>query len=279
VTLAGRNEPCPCGSGRRYKRCCGFDRARERALEDRLTAIEEIARLAYRSPRLLPDCDAYDGWVRAVLTGTLRPHPEAAIATLGAEESSRILTACLELHPDEWATLSARCGSDRDAVGALLGGAVAAGIRDFQPVGRFAMETVEESESVRGQPLEALAMCLDGSQLWDEDEGLEADRSIALIPEWVDDDEYGLRWDAAIEALAARLLTDWHRRRLARLVARVAQQLPLHGFPHASTAIEAGCVQFASDRALEPRLAATLLEDMVGRDWFGSLRGLALRAA
>jgi uncharacterized protein len=26
-TKVGRNEPCPCGSGKKYKKCCGADRS------------------------------------------------------------------------------------------------------------------------------------------------------------------------------------------------------------------------------------------------------------
>jgi SEC-C motif len=29
-TKAGRNDPCPCGSGRKYKRCCEAKQARSR---------------------------------------------------------------------------------------------------------------------------------------------------------------------------------------------------------------------------------------------------------
>ena len=28
VRQAGRNDPCPCGSGRKYKRCCGATKSR-----------------------------------------------------------------------------------------------------------------------------------------------------------------------------------------------------------------------------------------------------------
>jgi hypothetical protein len=133
VAFAGRNEPCPCGSGRKYKRCCGYDRAAERALEDRLEAIEEVARLPFLSPRLVPDSDGYDAWVRGVLSGDIESDVDEAVIALGLDEPVRIVTACLELFPNEWASLSAPCGGDRDAVGALLGGAVAAGIRDHHP--------------------------------------------------------------------------------------------------------------------------------------------------
>ena len=272
MALAGRNELCPCGSGRKYKRCCGFHRATDRALEERLHAIEELARLAFLSPRLVPDSDGYDAWVRTVLAGEAEADTEAAIAALGPDEPGRILTACLELYPDAWAVLAARCGSDRDAVAALLGGAVAAGIRDFAPIERFAVETIEDSDELLRDPFEALALCFDGEQLWASEAGAEAERVIDAIPDWVDDDAYERRWNESLEATAGRLTTQWHRRRLARLVGRVEHELPLDGFPLASAAIRSGCERFVADDGVRRRFAAILLGDMVGRDTLLPLR-------
>jgi len=39
----GRNEPCPCGSGKKYKKCCGFNTSQESLFED--TAPHEAAPL------------------------------------------------------------------------------------------------------------------------------------------------------------------------------------------------------------------------------------------
>jgi hypothetical protein len=278
VALVGRNEPCPCGSGRKYKRCCGFDRVTERALEDRLDALEGIARLAYQSPRLLPDSDAFDAWVRAVLAGETRADPEAAIAVLGLDEPARILAACLDLHGDEWERLSARCASNRDAVGALLGGAVAAGIRDHRPVERLMVETIEESSGLAQDPCEAMGLCLDGEQLWTREDGAEAEATIDAIPDWVDDDAYADRWREILDATAARLQTDWHRRRLARLVRRVQRQLPFDGFPRASAAVLSGCEAFAVDEQARRRLGAMLLGDLIGRDELEAMRAMLFAA-
>lgn len=274
MALAARNDQCPCGSGRKYKKCCGFDRAAERAFEDRLAAIEEIARLAFRSPRLVPLCDAYDAWLRSVLAGEVDARTAEAIATLGADESRRIVEACLELYPDEWSALVSRCPSEHDALAALLGGAVAAGIRDFRLPERFALATVEASDDLAGDPFEALALCLEGSRLWSTEEGLEAERAIDAIPDWVDDDVYELRWQEALDDVASRRTTHWHRRRLARLVARIEARLPFEGFPRASAAILSGCEQFAADEAFRLRLAATLLGDLVGYEQLRELRAL-----
>jgi len=278
VPTAARNDPCPCGSGRKYKKCCGFDRASEQALEDHVAAVEEIARLPFGSLRLVPLCDDYDAWVCAVLAGEIDGHVDEAIATLGSGESRRIVEACLALYPDEWSKLAARCQSEHDALTALLGGAVIAGIRDHRSTEPFDLELVEESDDLAGDPFEALAICLDGGQLWEPAEGREAERAIGAIPDWVDDEAYELRWEEVLGDTAARRTTDWHRRRLARLVWRVRKQLPYEGFPRASTAILSGCDQFVAAKAFRLRLAATLLGDMVGRDLTQRLRA-ALFAA
>ena len=130
--------------------------------------------------------------------------------------------------------------------------------------------------TLRTTPFEALAMCLEGEQLWDDADGWEADCAVDAIPDWVDDEEYESRWNATLAALAPRLTTPWHERRMARLVERVERQLPFTEFPRASAAIRAGCETFAVDQGFRQRLAATLLGDMVGRDL---LRGLRTRLA
>jgi hypothetical protein len=271
VSLAPRNAPCPCGSGRKYKKCCGFDRNVERALEDRLATIEEIARLAFRSPRLLPLDAAYDDWVRAVLAGEIDAQPEDAVATLGSAERRRIVEACCDQFPGEWSELSKRCG-DEAAVEALIGGSVVAGIRDYAVPGEFELGLIEGSDALESDPFQTLAICFQGDSLWSPEEGREADRPIAALPDWLDDNAYELWWENALRTTAASLVTDWHRLRLAQLVRRIEAQLPFAGFPRASAAIETGCKSFADDDAFRARLAATLLSDMVGREQLLALR-------
>ena len=78
----------------------------------------------------------------------------------------------------------------------------------------------------------------------------------------------------ALDAIAARNVTDWHARRLAKLVRRIEGQLPFDGFRRASAAIRAGCERFAVDELFRRWLAATLLGDLVGRQRLGELRAL-----
>jgi len=48
----GRNEPCPCGSGKKYKQCCLAKNATER------TAARVADPLPHHHPRLCQDCNA-----------------------------------------------------------------------------------------------------------------------------------------------------------------------------------------------------------------------------
>ena len=46
----GRNEPCPCGSGRKYKHCC-LDKDEAKAREARVKAAEKEARAAAKAAK------------------------------------------------------------------------------------------------------------------------------------------------------------------------------------------------------------------------------------
>jgi SEC-C motif len=48
----GRNDPCPCGSGQKYKRCCG---PRDDAAAAERTAADRTAAVARQTPRFAPE--------------------------------------------------------------------------------------------------------------------------------------------------------------------------------------------------------------------------------
>ena len=59
----GRNDPCPCGSGKKYKKCC-LDKDEKKRREDAIP-IETEKGFAYLyenddEPRLFDDYDDYD---------------------------------------------------------------------------------------------------------------------------------------------------------------------------------------------------------------------------
>ena len=268
MALAGRNDPCPCGSGKKYKRCCGFDRATERANELRLEAVHEIVLLAYASPRLVPDSDTFDAWVGALLAKETGIDVEAGIRSIGDLEARRIIEACAAVHADRWTELVDQVGDETHACLYLLGSAVNAGIRDHRPVERWMVELTEGE----CKPGEALALCLDGDRLWSRAEGIAAERAVDAIPEWVDDEEYDALFHPSVARVAQHHATDWHARRLARIVRRVEAQLPFEGLAEATENVRADCVRFAEDEAFRADLAATLLSDLVGRPLIEAFR-------
>jgi hypothetical protein len=66
VTATGRNDPCPCGSGKKYKQCClGKDEAKERAARKKAEAEAPVpteAVEAAHAERRKKHQDTYQPW-------------------------------------------------------------------------------------------------------------------------------------------------------------------------------------------------------------------------
>jgi hypothetical protein len=65
----------------------------------------------------------------------------------------------------------------------------------------------------------------------------------------------------ATAAIAERLWSEWHERRLHDLVGRLRWRLPFAQFPTASSAIDTGCGAFERDSRVGALLRAELLLD------------------
>jgi hypothetical protein len=263
MALAPRNAPCPCGSGRKYKKCCGFDRAHERLLEERLDVLEQLALLPFHEPRLRPLSATFDAWARAVIAGTIAATPDEAVESIGDEERRRILAVNRDELGASWDELALRAGAEL-VNGAVLAGAAAAGVRDLRPPPTDVLELLEELDEVLAEPLDALSWVIGGEALWSRRETELVESGIHRIPDWLDDDAYEARWRETIVDFAAGAATEWHARRLARLVERARRRLPYDGFPATTAAVSAGCERFDADTASRARLAALLLEDTIG---------------
>jgi hypothetical protein len=50
IPVVGRNEPCPCGSGRKYKQCC-LDKDETKARQTRAKTAEKEAKAAEKAAR------------------------------------------------------------------------------------------------------------------------------------------------------------------------------------------------------------------------------------
>jgi SEC-C motif len=261
MSLAPRNAPCPCGSGRKFKRCCGADRVREEALEARLRTDVALALVALRVPRAIPVDKTFEEWADAFVAGKTDVRPRESIALLPEAEKARLLDVLGGLVPP---TLSAEASGRQpeEVAAALLLGAVGAGIADRRR-GELDVDILDLIGT--DDPLEDLALAIGGECLWEWSDGEAVARELALIPDWVDDDVYDVRWVAAHRALAERLRTGWHEARLELLVRRVEEQLPVSGFPAASAALAEGCRRFAADGEFRAALAAALLSDVLPR--------------
>jgi hypothetical protein len=255
-----RNAPCPCGSGRKHKLCCGTTREQERATR---RAFEALFVLPVSFPLLRPDSDDFEEWLTAQRAESpTRALVEDAVQRLPLPERARISRSYARWFPQAWGSLVACVRDEAAAETAVLIGAVAAALAEERLPDEFVLELLEDDPEP-AEPVEALALSLEASDLWSVAEAIAADRVVAAIPD-DDEDEYERRWDADLQREAARLLTRRHRRRLWLLVRRLHRELPIAGFPRASDAIAGACAAFERDRRVRARLAATLLGDTLG---------------
>ena len=259
ISLVPRNAPCPCGSGKKYKRCC-LDRERE--LLRRGDAFEELFGLASMFPLLRPDSPEFDAWVGARREAEVtRASIEEAGALLPAAERERIVRAHAQEFPGVWRSLVDDLGDEAEAEEVVFIGAVVAALEEVRAVDPSVLELIEENEVILGNPVEALALALEATDLWSIAEATLADEALAKIPDVLDDDAYEILWIATIEAEAARLWSPRHEGRLARLVERLSAQLPIAGRANASAVLADGCAGFERDEEVRFRLAAMLLAD------------------
>jgi SEC-C motif-containing protein len=95
----GRNDACPCGSGRKVKRCCGVDgiRARMRRTDD---AVEELFGLASLFPRYRPASPSFDDWALTAPDELSREALGEGVAHLDAEEHDETSLEILEHDPE-----------------------------------------------------------------------------------------------------------------------------------------------------------------------------------
>jgi hypothetical protein len=100
VASVGRNDPCPCGSGRKAKRCCGV----ERGPAERELARAFLANHATAAAALLQDADdaELDGlWEEMLDAPALDLSLHFPLPKLAPPELERLLEAVEEGDPDE----------------------------------------------------------------------------------------------------------------------------------------------------------------------------------
>jgi hypothetical protein len=261
--MVARNAACPCGSGRKYKLCCGTTRAEEQDLARRVAVVAEVAALALNFPRLRAGGAGFSAWADSVAAGELDDTAiEDGLRLLEPEERARIESAHAEEFPTVWRSLCADLGGDEElARHAVVAGAVLAAVRERQPPDPRVLTLLEESDDLGHDACETLAFALEPGDLWSVYETLQLEEALLEIPEELDDDAYEVVWDSVMRAQAARLRTRWHDHRLKLLVSRLRAQLPLAEHPQASSALMAACEAFERDLSVRRRLATLLLAD------------------
>ncbi len=207
----GRNERCPCGSGEKFKRCCGTREA-QAALERQASALEELAALPFLFPRLRPRGDAFAAWAERVATAELgAPRFDEGLALVEAAERERIGRDAEE-HPQVWQSLVADLADEDLARKIVVSGAVVAGVWERRTRDSLALALLEDSPDE--DAAEALALVLDAGDLWNVFESASADAALAELDDALDDEAYELMWNATIVEQARRLGGTWHEARL-----------------------------------------------------------------
>lgn len=253
----GRNEPCPCGSGLKVKRCCGVAAAGERERR-RDEAAAELVDLALHFPRYRPGSPEFERWALAAPEVPTREALEEGVSALDEAERVRVARGFAADHPKIWSSVVADfLGEESLAAELVLVGAVVAGVEEWRRPLDEPLALLERDPEAREDPLEALALALVGDDLWSVIESGEAGEAID-----------GARWGREMQALAAaadRLTTPWHEERLLLLVARLRGRLPDADHPLASAALEAACELLMRDAELQQRLRVELLLDSLSR--------------
>jgi len=249
----GRNELCPCGSGRKVKRCCGVDAVRLR--DD---AAAELFSLPFHFPRYRPASAGFDDWVETASDDLDRATVADGVARLDSPERDRITGGFEREYPQMWASAVADLGDERLAVDLVLGGAVVAGLKERRrSPDEEALALLEREGAARADPVEALALALDATDLWSVIESEAAAEAL---------EKAGLGGSrAALRAEADRLSTDWHRERLHVMLSRLRACLPDPAYPLASVALRRACDAVESERRLAHRLVVELLLDSLPR--------------
>jgi hypothetical protein len=252
-----RNEPCPCGSGVKFKRCCI---GRERELERREDALEVLVWLGTLFPLMRPCGGELEPWL--VEHATHVPDWETindGIARLTEDEGLALIDAYVSRYPGVWRGLVEDVSGLDTAESVLLAGAFAATLREWREPEPLRLALIAETED----PAEALALALDGTNLWSVVDATLLDELLAALDQDLDEDAYTVVWDATVERLARRLCSDAHARRLDVLVERIVAWSSTHEDHAAAPKLRDACAAFARDEHVRARVAALLLSDTI----------------
>jgi hypothetical protein len=247
----GRNEPCPCGSGAKYKRCHGGTSEGARALERRLDALAEAGDLGALFPWLRPADEAV---VRAAgLVHDDGPAAAELARLVDADDRRRLVGAYAAEFPGEWEGLSAEVGDADAAADALVAGALRAAVAERGPPPSRLFEAVERSPVAVDEPLEALALALRPASIWSIVEAVNAAEDATARAGGAGD------VDVLLDEAARERLGPEHVERVRALSRFLAAGLPAPRFPRASAVLAEACALVEADVEAAADVAAAAL--------------------
>jgi hypothetical protein len=244
-----RNDPCPCGSGSKYKRCCGVDPARRAALVDAKNAAAFLPALRPAGAAILRYC----GRVADDLGENDGNVPDdivaAGVALVNNSDRAQIAATFREAAPDEWRALATIAEhAERELVGSAIRGAIC----DRRPVPRTQLVVIEMEENLPDEVGVRLGAVLPSGAVWSL---ADAETILPELPS-------GFLWRRVWEPTEGPLLDrvqDWHVERVRLLCSALRRHLPLPSLPRASQIILHDCEAVLRDDSQARRTAATLL--------------------
>jgi hypothetical protein len=229
----------------------------------RAEALTEIAGVGSSFPAVRACSPEFDAWAEGRCICSVTPDLLIeGMASLPASERAQIVARGQAEAPQLWQRARHHAATDEHIANAVLSGAVAGALAE-RCLPSLDLLAILDEQGRRDEetPAELLALVLDADHVWSVREAAIVDGALAALDTDLDEDAYARAWDATVAREAARLVTDEHRDRLARLVRRLHASLPFPGFAVVSELVGEACAEFERDPAVRGELALWLLGD------------------
>jgi hypothetical protein len=244
-----RNEPCPCGSGSKFKRCCGADPERQAALVNVENAAAFLPTLRPSGAAALSFCARAAEQLGENEGNVPDDLIAEGLAIVDAIDRGQIVSTFREAAPDVWEQLLEIADyAEQQLVGSALRGAIC----DRRPVPRAQLLVIEVEESLLDEVGVRLGAVLPSGAVWS---GADAEAVLSDLPP-------GFLWRRVWEPTEGVLydrVEEWHVERVRLLCDALQRHLPLPSLPRASQIMLADCALVLRDYEQARRTAATLL--------------------
>jgi hypothetical protein len=263
---AARNAPCPCGSGRKFKRCHGQAPGAAAGEQRKLDALGEVRDLAALFPFLRPGGESFGRFADRA-ADELGMHDgdipqevvEEGMALIDARGRRRLVESFASANGRLWRALCTSVGDPDLAARALVAGAVRAAIGERQLPPRSVLEEAERAEQVIDTPAKALLFLVSGAGVWSILDAAAAGESASGFPLG------SPPWLRAVDAVAWEVAGAAHDARFRQLTRHLARRLPLARLPRLSVLLAEACSAVRDDDALVRDLVVNSLATFLVR--------------